>query len=490
MGSRAVSPGAALLRKSRMFSLPNALPEPPAMNLHVSEHKSPTMTRASPQHQSITTPQSSREKGDWGLKRPLPLKSTMATSTPLIRVKAIDSVESITDFASAADHTLSLEKFQELRVAMSVPKGDARSSKFTGDLWQKSVFEEHLDFTSAPTGSNHERRWKFSGPWLARLTEGDFHRYLQKSVRPRRAKFRAILKERLAADISSRQSQAARDEGRAPPPPVKPKDITDAHFNDYLRAMRNDRVTLYALVSKFLDLAPLGRPIGFVQTVWPGHDDAVPESPYGKSGPPPTHPSAGISYLRTNSTMENHPVYGPQGRKAPALARVVFPRMGPSPAKLGVGGFIANAPAGDNEFNLRYGRFRPPGSKQVLDGINHLDTTTPGGAKAYVEPLTASVDPSGKVILQLRETHGEASLVAKEAQGISKIYNARPMDRRIPQADTKEAPKTASADELLGFRPKEDMLIDALTGDPDEAGGAEKEAESSPASSGPTESKE
>ncbi|KAJ6444881.1 mitochondrial ribosomal protein subunit domain-containing protein [Purpureocillium lavendulum] len=461
MGGRAVSPGGALLRTSRMFSIPKPLPEPPSTNLHIGDHKSSTMTRLYPQHQSITSPLSSREKGDWGYKRPFPLKSTMATSTPLIRIKQVDSVENVTDFASAADHSLSLEKFQELRVALSVPKSSDRKSSSRSDLWFKSVFEEDMDFTDFQRGRADDRRWKFQGPWLARMTEGDFIEYLDKRVRPKRAQFRSLLKDKLAEDITTRQNSSALEQGKAAPAKVEAKDITEEQFTDYLRTLRNDRVTLYALVSKFLDLAPLGQPVGFIQSFWSKQDNAAPESPYGKSGPPPSHPSAGISYLRTNSFMENHPVYGPQAKRTPALARVVYPRVGPAPAKLGVGGFVADAPPGDNEFNIRHGRGRTAANKTMLNGIMHLDTTTFGGAKAYVEPQTASVDPSGKVVLQLRETHPEAQVIAKENKGVSSIYHDSSTKRVVPrQQGQRTAGKSGEkrmervADEILdGAKP-------------------------------------
>ncbi|POR34492.1 37S ribosomal protein mrp51, mitochondrial [Tolypocladium paradoxum] len=460
MGGRAVSPGGALLRTSRMFSIPKPLPEPQSTNLHIGDHKSNTMTRQYPQHQSITSPLSSREKGDWGYKRPFPLKSTMATSTPLIRIKQVDSVENVTDFASAADHSLSLEKFQELRVALSVPRNsDRRNSSSRSDLWFKSVFEEDMDFTDFHRGRGDDRRWKFQGPWLARMTEGDFIEYIDKKVRPKRAQFRTLLKDKLAEDITTRQNNLALEQGKPAPGKTEARDITEEQFTDYLRSLRNDRVTLYSLVSKFLDLAPLGQPVGFIQSFWSRQDNAAPESPYGKSGPPPSHPSAGISYLRTNSFMENHPVYGPQAKRTPALARVVYPRVGPSPAKLGVGGFVADAPPGDNEFNTRHGRGRTAANKTMLNGIMHLDTTTFGGAKAYVEPQTASVDPSGKVVLQLRETHPEAQVIAKESKGLSHIYHDGSTKRVVPKQPSQKIAN--KADEWRMERVAEEILDEA-----------------------------
>ncbi|KAL7800174.1 mitochondrial ribosomal protein MRP51 [Trichoderma ceciliae] len=464
MGGRAISPGGALLRTSRMFSIPKPLPEPPSTNLHIGEHKSATMTRPYPQHQSLASPLASREKGDWGLKRPFPLKSTMATSTPFIRVKQVDTVENVTNFASAADHSLSLEKFQELRVAMSVPSSTDRkfdSSSMT-EMWHKSVFEEDMDFTDFQRGRGDDRRWKFQGPWLARMTEGEFIEYLNKKVRPKRAHFRALLKDKLAEDITTSRNKAAMEDGKDPTAKIGARDISEEQFTDYLRSLRSDRVTLYALVSKFLDLAPLGQPVGIIQTFWSNRDSLAPESPYGKSGPPPSHPSAGISYLRTGSFMENHPVYGPQGKRTPALARVVYPKSGPVSPKLGVGGFVADAPPGDNEFNFKTViRGRISANKTMLNGIMHLDTTTFGGAKAYVDATTASVDPSGKVVLRLRETSPEAQVVARESKGLTEIYHDGPTKGYFPSAPNDQRSSFVSdetrlnhvADEILEERP-------------------------------------
>lgn len=441
------------MRSSRLFSIPKPLPEPPSTNLHIGNHKSPTMTRAYPQHQSITSPLSSREKGDWGFKRPFPLKSTMASSTPLIRVKQVDSIESITDFASAADHSLSLEKFQELRVAMSIPKGTERVGKTTRAApWRKSVFEEDMDFTEYQKGRSDDKRWKFQGPWLARMTEGDFLEFLNDNVRPKRAQFRQLLKERLAESINSHQATTAMEQGNVAPAKISPKDITEDQFTDYVRSLRSDRATLYALVSKFLDLAPLGQPVGIIQTFLSAGENAAADSPYGKSGPPPSHPSAGISYLRTSAFMDNHPVYGPQAHRAPVLSRVVSPRGGPNPAKLGVGGFVSDAPSGDNEFNMRLGRQRLQSNKKILSGITQLDTVTFGGAKAFVEASSATVDPSGKVVLNLMEADSEAQLVAKESQGRGRVYNdqkqARKAQNNESMADAWRAGRLA--DEILG----------------------------------------
>lgn len=424
MGTRAVSPGGALLRSSRMFSLPKALPDGSSTNPFLSDNRSDTATKAVPQRQSITSPLSSREKGDWGLKRPFPLKTTMTTSTPVFRVKHVDAVENVTDFTSAADHTLSLEKFQEMRIPLVVPvtEDKLRRDSTRDTVGLKSVFEDDMDFTTRDEGTDDAKRWKFKGPWLAKMTEGDFNAYIAAEVRPKRSQFRRVLKEKLAAEITADQRSEAAEQGRDPPPAIRAESITDVQFTEYLYKLRNSRAKLYSLVSKFLDLPPLSQPVGFVNTGIFGSDNhKAPESPYGLAGPPSSHPSAGISYLRTNAVMENHPVYGPQSRRTPVQTRIISPRTGAIPARLGMGGFVATVPVGDNSFNVSALHRR---NQQLIPGLQRLDVTSYGGAKTYIEPVAAQVNSSGQVIIKNIETTAIAQLVAKESKGEGRIYEA------------------------------------------------------------------
>jgi hypothetical protein len=335
------------------------------------------------------------------------LKSTNNTSTPLIRVKQVDTIENVTDFASASDLSLTLEKFQEMRVAPLLPKGIDRSGNTIPP--RRGVFEEDMDVTHLKPGEGTESKWKFQGPWLARMDEGSFEAYLKRKVRPRRAEFRELLKQRMAEDRTRSLKTRALEEGLPAREPIRAEDIKDEEFIDYLRLLRHDRPTLYAIVADFLDLAPLTKPVGAVQTLL--QDFPAKNSPYGLAGAPQTHPSAGIGYLRTNSFLENHPVFGPQGHRTPVQSRIVSPREGMEPAKLGVGGMIADVPYGNNQFN---GRNAQRGGSRVLNGITHLDHTTYGGAKAWVEPQGAVVDPSGSVVLQVRDANPEAQFVAEE----------------------------------------------------------------------------
>ncbi|GKT47318.1 uncharacterized protein ColSpa_07499 [Colletotrichum spaethianum] len=416
--SARLSPGGALLRSSRMFSVPKPLSKPGGEAAAIARFASPTATAPFPTHQSITTTESSRVLGDWGFKRSLPLRSTTKSSTPVVRIKQIDCFENVTDYSSAADHTLSLQKFQELNLPISLP-GTSRSRLGGLSIGAKSVFEDDGDFTSVEPGrENEEKRWKFKGPWLAGLTEGEFNRFLRKSVRNKREAFRTFLKKRIATELTAAEHQKSLDAGKDMPQQVLAQDVTEEQLTEYLRKLRSDRITLYSLVSEFLDLAPLNPPSSLSEFGKSAEGTKRP-SLYAENGPPISHPSGGISYLRTAAFAENHPVYGPQAHQTPVLARIVAPRSGPSNAKLGVGGFITETPQGDTAFNQR--SFL--GRKSGIAGVASFDPDINGGAKAYVQPTSARMDSSGLMQITVSEANEEAQLISKEMVGKAKIYN-------------------------------------------------------------------
>ncbi|PKS08852.1 hypothetical protein jhhlp_003463 [Lomentospora prolificans] len=412
------SRGASLLRTSRMFSMPKPLRVPDSgLGLH---NHSDSATTPFPLHLSITTPETSRNAGDWGLKRPLPLRQTTKSSTPVVRVKQVDSIEAVTDYASASDHALTLEKFHEMNIAVSAPVLRYEKQK-EGKV---SVFEESSDRTTTQSTTNSNatsKRWKFAGPWLASMSEEQFNSYLSKRVKPRRAEFREFLRQRRADELSQIASQKALDSGEAPPPRISAGSISDADLTDYIRSLRSDRTALYWLVSQFLDLAPIAPPQTSTN-VWANSlNGSLPLiNPYAQEGPPICHPSAGISYLRTSAFVENHPIYGPQKQHSPVLSRILSPQRGPEGPKLGIGGFVANVPPGTTSF---FHRFRDYDARSKVQGLSVFDPTVPGGASVYLIPQAARVLWNGSVVIKVDEATAETQLVKKELSGNADIYN-------------------------------------------------------------------
>ncbi|KAK5628397.1 hypothetical protein RRF57_004112 [Xylaria bambusicola] len=427
MAARSVSPGAALLRSSRMFSIPNPIPASPGDYSSATKHHSATATIPYPTHLTITTPSTSRINGDWGFKRPLPLKTTIKQTIPLVRVRQMDSTEHITDFQSASDHTMTLKKFQELNMSISMPatRTNGFSDKGVIANHPKSVFEEDGDITAIgpeQAQATESNRWKFKGPWLAGMTDGEFGKWLEKSVRTRRAEFHAYLKEVYAKELSEDQrNQAARDNVPVPPE-VKASDITELQFIDYLRDIRQDRLVLFRHVSRFLDLAPLATESQYIPNMKPLRpQDFYRENPYSMNGPPITHPSAGLSYLRTPNFMDNHPIYGPQKYHPMVKARILKPMhvaTGVPEPIIGVAGFVAER-ASDQKVLGRV----VTNPRAIVTSNLELDGR--GGHKLYYQVDSAIIDSSGRVRINISDpsTNSMSELVTKELVGDDGIKN-------------------------------------------------------------------
>ena len=391
--------------------------------------------------------------GDWGLKRPLPLKTTTKTTFPMIKVKQVDSIEGVTDFGPATDHGITLRKFQEMNIPITVP-----NHKGGMNLPRKSVFEDNFDSTATPAGAakdDVDMRWKFKGPWLAGLTDGELQRYIKTHVKNRRSEFRSFLKAKLAKEMNETAAQKAKDSGeQAAPAEMDASKITDEQLTNFLRRLREDRPRLYKMVSQFLDLAPIGPPT-HSSDMWKTEYSTTPltitaGNPYAKEGPPTTHPSAGLSYLRTASYLENHPFYGPQAKHTPVEARVVAPRFsnGARGAKLGVGGFVTNVPGGESTFNMS--RVSADIRQVRTPGLERLDPSIKGGAKIWVEPLNATVNSKGQTIITVGETDRKVTEIAKELAGRDAVVDEPPVQAQHSRASALQRQRHALGTSVLG----------------------------------------
>lgn len=408
-----------------MFSLPS-IPAAPSAKKYA-----PTTTQSFPTRQTVTTPFESRAVGDWGFKRSFPLKTTTKSTQPYIRINHIDTIEGVTDFASATDHTLSLRKWHEMGVPITIPQADAHFQEPP-----KSVFEETFDMTHSVAAQHKpsdpdQIRWKFQGPWLANLTEGQFQKYLKRAVRPRREEFRQFLRERIAADMNTEERAGALGNGPGTNEvkQIQPDDITEQQLTSYLRSLReNNRVELYQLVGQFLDLAPLAPPqnFQFIDSLSFTPQTIGKQNPYAAEGPPITHPSAGMSYIRTNSYLDNHPIYGPQNTHPPVRARVLNPASSDlkSWPSIGVGGFVAQVPRNDNIFNTIRTASSNPEQAKFLKALRTIDPTVYGGAKIWVQPSKAHVLSDGRIQLEIGPSAEESELIEDELQGRSRVLNA------------------------------------------------------------------
>lgn len=388
MSLRRLSPTANLLRTSRLFSLPPPLPRPAPDVSAISNFDSDTATTPYPTHAAIETTQQSLARGDWGLKRALPLKSTTRTSTPVINIDNIDSIDHITDFGSAADHALNLRKWQELDMPLLAQEKRRNVSRPLSS--ERSVFDSRYDNTHVDVGETSggpaKQRWKFKGPWLAGKTNGEFNHYLEKNVKRRKLDFKRFVGDHLLrAKAAARNRQAVEQDEDLESLRLEEITVSEEEVEKYLRHLRTNEMELHKLIEKYLDLPrEEGRQLGGS----PSH--------YDEKGPPTTHPSAGLSYLRTNSHIYNHPELGPQENKAPIQGRVIVPqRTGDRnnvQALIGVAGVV-----GKDSKKV----FHKEESDQYGQGVGYFEPDIPGGGKLWTDPKWASIDSHGRIDLVL-----------------------------------------------------------------------------------------
>lgn len=466
------SPTARLLQSSRLFSLPRPLPVPPLEQATSTGlfRASETATLPHPTHQAIATPASSHFRGDWGLKRPLPGKATRYTSTPVIRVRAQDNPQHITDFESAADHTLTERKWQEMGVPLMAKS--SRSAYTDTDRVARSVYEDNLDNTdpnaaaivNRKPGSTASRpsvpglparrsalladtlgvnRWKYTSPWITGMQEGEFHKYVTKTIAGQKDQFRKFLIRRIAEKRVQAEERSLRDQGVARQLSaeriqsirkevelnyeVEVKKLRDTHAEMHLGS------DLTAAICDFLDLPGVRANL----TAAKGSNMALANSISAglgsdSAGPPSTHPAAGLSHLRTNAFMEMHPLWGAQSHHAPVLARVLRPRLQPQGnefrAKIGVGGVVTDDTSGAAYHPERNAASRVGLTieQQWLDAdrmTHQLDADIENGNKIWVHPEIAHIDEQGRIRLEI--TRGDKEAIAVKTSHVEPIIEAK-----------------------------------------------------------------
>jgi hypothetical protein len=415
---------------------------------------SDTATLPYPVYQAIATTQSSHSRGDWGLKRPIPRKTTSRSNNPVIRIKAQDTREHITNFESAGDHVRTEEKWRQMGIPILLK--EPRRSFSARDSIPYSVYDDHVDITDrdaararAPdTGSltsletsKQKQRWKFEGPFLPGMQQGEFEMYNNRKLPGRRAEFREFLSKRMLQRRIQDEEQLSRERGL--PTLLDATRIEELRKEveaDYVveeKKLRDEHVVqnlsseLSRAIRDFLDLPDIAM-AGAGSSAQTASLQAAVSVYVPDQGPPSTHPGAGLSHLRTNAFMENHPFWGPQAHREPVKARVLRPRGSDAytefHARLGVGGIVTNDPNQgtwrDGPRNLEYAE----GDKeeQYLDVdrmANKLDENLRGGNKIWVHPQFARVDEHGRI--KLTVTRGNPEAIAVKRHKVEPIRQAR-----------------------------------------------------------------
>ncbi|KIW85343.1 hypothetical protein Z517_00733 [Fonsecaea pedrosoi CBS 271.37] len=450
MTAARLSPAASLLRNSRLFAIPAAIPLPAIEPSSEPISYSDSATTPYPTRAALETPLSSLNQGDWGLKRPLPIKTTTKSGTPLVRFqRGIDTPEHVVDFESAADHVLTLRKYQELNLRVVLPA--PRDRKSTLNTQRTSAFDSEVDHTAdkppsipdrgastswldespserakrmpqhlrdtleniaqeraGTTKPGHEstpiqpqpasslaspatqtaRRWRYSGPYLAGLNGMEFDSFLKGITREKRAAFRQLVKNHLAEQRASDQRLKALEEGQADTAPQTQSEISDREVTEHLRYLRSEPGKFGPLIAEFFDLADGPKPSSDTTDPWSYGRDTVSADLYKESGPPRTHPSAGLSYVKTEMFAANDAVTGPRGTRSPVAARLLRSIQSTHNKHIpfvGVAGFVVPQPTnpGISEQNWKWA--------PVKDG-----------PKLVVTPIATSISQAGKVEIQTR----------------------------------------------------------------------------------------
>ena len=360
--AKAVSPGALLLRNSRLMSMPPPLPSTSSPN---NIWTPPGTSSTHPTAQVITTPTSSQHRGDWGLKRNLPLK----VSQKYLKYHSLDTLEHRTTFESAHGEVMVLKRWQEMDIPLTVSqvKLAARTSVFdeidevdsrTGSPTDPEDPDAVLAQTgfAAPAPSRAratQTKWRYKGPFMQSMNPKELATYINSKLKPRKQEFLEYVRRH---QYLSSHNTLSSIPNRLP----TEEELNDIKVN--ISALRADPLVLEQLVISFLDLPTF-------------------------SSPPATHPSAGLHYIRTASHWPNHPYTGPQQQPSSLPGRQLQGRA--SNVFAGVGGLVAKV------IEVNIASFSDKEPANIRDNREVV---------RWYKPLWATVDPEGAVLLEVQSS--------------------------------------------------------------------------------------
>ncbi|KAF2763157.1 hypothetical protein EJ05DRAFT_472081 [Pseudovirgaria hyperparasitica] len=392
---KASSPTAQLLRSSRLFSIPEPLPKPSTFK--ANGRGSPNATLPYPVYQAIEAPLSSASRGDYGLKRPLPLRKLRRTSSPVVRLVELDAIEDVTDYELASDHVQTLHKLQELGLSISNGQRSGTfhsysSSKRATDL---NAFDDLVDASHTPI-----------------LKEEDFRKYLHKIFAARHL----VMRQKRALEGDAQEVEFTEKDFQA-----GLKKLCE----EFQKQGKKSRLARY--VKEFLSTQVpelLGDEMRAERT---------------------THASAGISYLRTHKYLENHPTLGPLEHRTPVEARILrnanMPGWATSSraATLGIAGVAIPRASGESQF-------RGPNS-------NTFDPTVQGGQKVLVHPTRMGIRPDGKITMNCDQADPAAEIIREgrlppPKKAASNTH--RDSGARMPNLDMLSTPRPPTRQEPSG----------------------------------------
>ncbi|KAF3922932.1 hypothetical protein ABW20_dc0101217 [Dactylellina cionopaga] len=313
MSSKSLGPTASLIRQSRLMSMPAPLQE--------TLSDSQLYRLPYPTHQAITTPESSRRRGDWGLKRPIPRR----VENTYIRYNNIDTMEHMTKIESAHDTVFTLKKWQEMDIPLKLR--EQTLNRFTSAFHFDTITSNSHN-TETPQSSTKQPVWGYREKFVQHMTPGELKTLISKKLIPRRLEFEKFAETwfppptpmpqapTLEIDVDLTDAATTPGDPLEQSPPLtdisslespSPEILTSKEASDNLvspllpnfsvtssgstlKTVRFDAIKAYNVVSQFLQI-PL------------------------RQVPLAMHPSGGLHYILDSSYLENHPEHGPNNHK-------------------------------------------------------------------------------------------------------------------------------------------------------------------------------
>ena len=269
----------------------------------------------------------------------------------------------------------------------------------------QGVFESDYDNTDTSTINSEAERWKFRGPWLGGQSHGEFTEYVKRKVKGRKAEFRQYLKGVFAHETLAARRRMLIESGPGERSLSElgegSSNVSDHDLDAFIKKLRRKPDLFDKYIQAFLDLPRESR----IQKATAMHKDV----PY--TGPPSTHPSAGLAYLRSHSHTANHPLFGPQENKPPVQARVLLPQADSkgfqrAKAVFGIGGVAAQ--------DSKVGFTR----SEEEEAVASFNPDIPGGGKTWLQLRKATINPRGRIEIGNQRAEKKALLAAGVGQPV------------------------------------------------------------------------
>jgi hypothetical protein len=261
-----------------------------------------------------------------------------------------------------------------------------------------------------------------------------------------------LLSSRIRRNLLRQRLEAARDKGEMGEE-ITEQSITDQEVAEYMRRLRNNPTRFGPILAEMLDL-PEGpsKPSRDTRDPWEYGRITLATDAWTMRGPPKTHPSAGLSYLKSSAFANNHPTQGPQKYAAPVVARAVKTKnraVGGNDVNYGLAGFIVPNPGGDSmkssdSFVPQKGGqkipLRPSEAYVSEDGLLKMRTNRVSDHEIYDDKPLSS--------LEKQEMQIKAQDISRQAGSAPKMSNGPTYQPRVSRRSQEPSQQSTENEDL------------------------------------------